>query len=107
MSRQRESRLSSKIIKELNKHPGIFCWKNHGSEFTLAGLPDIIGVGEGMFFGLEVKLPESRENVSPVQRHVHHQLRSAGGFVAVVCSVAEATDAMIRLLGERYEELRD
>jgi hypothetical protein len=89
---QRESRLSRQIIAEVKKKHGlkVFVFKVWGSEHTMAGLPDIIGCLHGRFFGLEVKLPESRSNVSARQELVHGWIRGAGGLCTVVTSVGEA-----------------
>jgi hypothetical protein len=86
---QRESRLSRQIMDALRLE-GYFCFKVHGSEYMMAGLPDIMVCAEGHFIGLETKLPESRGNVSPVQRLVHTKIENAGGAAQVVCSVQEA-----------------
>ena len=86
---QRESKLSRKIMDAL-RIEGYFCFKVHGSEFMMAGLPDIIVCAKGYFIGLETKLPETRENVSPRQHYVHGLINSAGGKATVVCSPAEA-----------------
>lgn len=90
---QRESKLSRKIMDELRMQ-GYFCFKVHGSEFMMAGLPDIIVCAKGRFIGLETKLPDSRGNTSPVQRLVHTKIQHAGGVAVVVCSPQEALDAV-------------
>ena len=69
---------------------GWFCFKVHGSEWMMAGLPDIIVCARGQFIGLETKMPEKRTNVSAAQFVVHEQIDAAGGQVFVVCSVDEA-----------------
>jgi len=69
---------------------GYFCYKNHGSEFMMAGLPDITVCAKGLFIGLETKLPSTRGNVSPMQSLVHSKIENAGGVARVVCSPAEA-----------------
>jgi len=94
MGKQSESKLSSRIIKALNRQPETFAWKNHGSQFTLGGLPDIIVCSRGLFIGLEVKMPGLKDNVSPVQQVVHQQLRAAGGRVHVISSIDEALSAI-------------
>jgi len=94
MGKQAESKLSGRIIQKLNQQPDTFAWKNHGSQFTLGGLPDIIVCSQGLFIALEVKMPGQRDNVSPVQQVVHQQLREAGGRVHVVSSIAEAVNAI-------------
>jgi hypothetical protein len=89
MTQQREARISSAIMEKLRLN-GIFCFKVHGSALMMNGLPDIIACVDGMFIGLETKLPEKRKNVSAVQRLVHNDIMKSGGFVAVVCGASEA-----------------
>jgi hypothetical protein len=60
----------------------------------MAGLPDVIVCAEGLFIGLETKMPDKRANVSPRQALVHEQIRDARGVAVVVTSVAEALDAI-------------
>lgn len=86
---QPESRLSSKILKELRSR-GAFCFKIHGSELTMAGLPDLCICWQGRHFALETKMPAKRSNTSQRQEYVMEQIRQAGGVAQVVCSVAEA-----------------
>lgn len=86
---QGESKLSRKIMDAL-RIKGYFCFKVHGSEFMMAGLPDIIVCANGLFIGLETKLPSTRGDVSPRQVYVHSQIENAGGIATVVCSPAEA-----------------
>ena len=86
---QLESKLSRKIMDALRAE-GYFCFKVHGSENMMAGLPDIIVCADGYFIGLETKLPSTRENVSPRQAYVHSLIENASGVAAVVCSPPEA-----------------
>lgn len=86
---QPESKLSRKIMAELRLE-GYFVFKVHGSEYMMAGLPDLIVCAEGRYIGLEVKMPLARENVSPIQRMVHSHIENAGGVARVICSPAEA-----------------
>lgn len=94
---QRESRLSRKIIDAL-EFEGHFCFKVHGSEMMMAGLPDIIVCARGRYIGLEVKLPETRSNTSLRQDYVHGKIREAGGVAQVVCSPQEALDVVNAVL---------
>ena len=96
---QREAKLSRKIMDALRLE-GYFCFKVHGSEFMMAGLPDIVVCASGRFIGLETKLPESRGNVSPRQRYVHSLINEAGGVARVVCSPAEALRVVQEVLDE-------
>lgn len=88
---QPESKLSRKIMDRLRLE-GYFAFKVHGSEYMMAGLPDIIVCAEGHFIGLETKMPSTRGNVSPRQAYVHSQIEHAGGIARVVCSPQEALD---------------
>ncbi len=103
---QAESRLSRQILSELRSR-GIFANKNHGGPTMMAGLPDITACVEGLYVGLEVKHPHTRNDLSPRQLYVHDKIREAGGFVAVVCSVAEAVDVVnarvreVKSMGDR------
>lgn len=90
---QPEAKLSRRIMDALRLE-GYFCFKVHGSEFMMAGLPDIIVCAGGLFIGLETKMPQSRGNVSPRQTLVHSQIDNAGGIAAVVCSPQEALNVI-------------
>jgi len=77
---------------------GYFCFKVHGSEHMMAGLPDIIVCAGGLFIGLETKMPESRTNVSMRQQYVHGLIRAADGIAEVVCSSDEALKVIAKAL---------
>jgi len=87
---QPESALSRKILKVLNEDPHIFAFKVHGSEYMMAGLPDIVACVDGQFIGFETKMPNKRSNVSPRQKYVHQLIENASGKSWVICSVNEA-----------------
>lgn len=97
---QPESRLSRKIQTAIRAR-GYFCFKVHGSEFMMAGLPDIIVCAAGLFIGLETKMPGKRDDVSPRQALVHEQIRAARGSAIVVTSVDEALDAIDAAIAKR------
>lgn len=86
---QRESKLSRDIMGALRAE-GWFCFKVHGSDKMMSGLPDIIVCAEGKFIGLETKMPEKVNNTSVIQEHRHSQIREAGGVAEVVTSPAQA-----------------
>lgn len=100
MGNQRESQLSRKIMQVLRAE-GYFCFKVHGGPTMEAGLPDIICCANGLFIGLETKLPETRKNVSPKQEHVHGKIRAASGVAVVVCSAREALQVIREALEHR------
>lgn len=99
---QAEAKLSRKIMNALRLR-GYFCFKVHGSEFMMAGLPDIIVCAEGLFIGLETKLPSTRGNVSPRQVYVHSLINAAEGTALVVCSAEEALMAVQKVVEDHYE----
>lgn len=94
---QAESRLSRKIMTEIRAN-GYFCFKVHGSEHMMAGLPDIIVCANGHFIGLETKMPGEEHNTSPRQDYVHGLIRDAGGSAIVITSVQEALQAIAEVL---------
>lgn len=90
---QPESKLSRKIMDRIRAE-GYFCFKVHGSEYMMAGLPDIIVCAQGLFIGLETKMPLERSNTSMRQDYVHGLIRAADGIAQVVCSPDEALAAI-------------
>jgi len=94
---QAEAKLSRKIMDAL-RAKGYFCFKVHGSEFMMSGLPDVIVCAKGYFIGLETKLPSTRGNVSPRQSYVHSLINGAEGVAAVVCSPGEAIDIVAKVI---------
>jgi len=101
---QPESRLSRQIMAAL-RAAGYFCFKVHGSEHMMSGLPDIIVCAGGAFVGLETKMPDKRTNTSARQELVHTQIKHAGGVAGVVCSVAEAL-AVVQAAERRVKRRR-
>lgn len=96
---QPEAKLSRKIMDALRAQ-GWFCFKVHGSEHMMAGLPDIICCAGGRFFGLETKMPHTRGNTSARQEYVHELIRGADGIAQVVTSPEEA----VRLIKQTLKE---
>lgn len=92
---QRESKLSRNIMAALESE-GAFVWKNHGSAFMMAGLPDIVGVYRGHFIGVETKLPGGADP-SVVQKLVHMKIMAADGIVVVARSVEQALVVLRRV----------
>lgn len=86
-----ESRLRSAIVKALSSYAGYWI-VTHQSGTQERGLPDIIGVYQGKFFGLEVKMPGKRHTLTPKQEHVLEKIRRNGGRATVVSAVQEAYD---------------
>lgn len=97
---QKESALSRRIVKALKAEYGrdLFVFKVHGSEFMMAGLPDLIGVYRGFMFAFETKIPDNGNKTSARQDYVIALMRRAGAYVDVPRSVAEALSMFARFV---------
>lgn len=73
-------------------------WKNHGSRFSPAGLPDVMGVARGRLVAIELKTENDRP--SDLQRKWVRDLIAAGGIAFFAGSVQEVVD-YLRLHGFR------
>ena len=73
-------------------HPHIYCVKIHGGIHQARGLPDIVGVANGYFFGLEVKMPGKEHTVTEIQAKKLDDIDAAGGITGVVTSVQQAIE---------------
>lgn len=51
-----ESSITQKFINELRLIRDSFWWKNHATEYSERGLPDVMGVVRGTMFAFEVKV---------------------------------------------------
>ncbi len=91
-----EARIQQDIQKKLTAMR-VFVFKVHGSALMTVGLPDLICCVDGVYLGLEVKTPETRDNVSPKQAYIHDQIRRAGGECHVVWSTHQAVRIIERM----------
>lgn len=57
-----------------------------------AGVPDIIGCYEECFFGIEVKTPGTKNNISKLQEYNLDKIRQAGGHSLVAWNVEQVED---------------
>lgn len=62
-----------------------------------SGIPDLLICFDGMFIGLEVKMPSTRTNVSKLQQYNLQRIIDSGGRSAVVWS-PEQVDELLDLL---------
>jgi len=100
MPKQPESRLQREIRRTLEREFGGFWFKTHGSEFQIAGLPDLIGViPGGIFCGVEVKRPG--KDATPQQLRIMKTIRREGGIAFVAKSPEMAINKMRRALSRR------
>ena len=94
MTKQPESKLSARISKEFAAR-GVWSFKVHGSEYQPAGIPDIVGVYQGLFIACESKMPDG--HLSEIQKFRISRIRNAGGLVVVAYSVADALQMLTHI----------
>jgi len=62
-----ESDVQADIRKALEVEVGGFWWKVVGGRFQRTGLPDLVGVVQGYFIGIEVKVPGRANTLTAIQ----------------------------------------
>jgi Holliday junction resolvase len=78
-----EGKIKRKVIEVLKKHSvWYFFPANNG--FGKAGIPDVIAIVKGHFFGIEVKADRAKKPTA-LQIKCGDEIRSAGGLWMVVC----------------------
>jgi len=90
-----EQQIQKKIITFLEKEG---CYVVKVVSATKSGVPDILGCYEGVFFGIEVKTPKTRNNVSKLQEYNLDQIRLAGGHSIVAWEVEQVEEFLKGLL---------
>lgn len=90
----KESYYQDKIRKRLRqKYPEGFCRKISQGVYAEAGIPDLLFIYEGHYFGFEVKRPLVGR-LSDIQRRTIRLIEKAGGTAAVVCWPEEAIETI-------------
>ena len=82
-----EKKIVNANLAYLKALPDCFCWKEHGSPYSTAGLPDIICCIAGRFVAFEVKAENGR--LTALQDRTLCRIRDAGGVAHVVRSLDE------------------
>ena len=90
-----EQQIQRKIIKYLESQG---CYVVKVVSATKSGVPDIIGCYEGVFFGIEVKTPKTRNNVSKLQEYNLDKIREADGHSLVAWEVEQVEEFIQGLL---------
>lgn len=86
-------------IRSLLKQFGIFHWKVWQGMGSAPGVPDIVGIHQGKFLGIEVKTASGK--LSPHQERFLKNINAAGGIAFVARSlddVIEKLDLQKRML---------
>lgn len=74
---------------------GWWAMKNHGSQYAVAGLPDVLAIKDGKAVWMEAKRPG--EEPTRIQEHRLRELAAAGCPVAVVRSACDARQFLERV----------
>lgn len=82
-----EKTIVNSILKWLKAQPECFAWKEHGGQYGMAGIPDIICCYQGQFLALEVKQPGNK--ATKLQLETIHRIIEAKGQAYVVYSLDE------------------
>lgn len=82
-----EKTIVAKVIEQA-RGLGFWAMKNHGSAYSVKGLPDVLVVKDGLAAWMEVKRPG--EHPTRIQEHRMRELARFGCPVAVVHSAADA-----------------
>ncbi len=90
-----EQQIQRKIITYLESRG---CYVVKVISASKAGVPDIVGCYEGVFFGIEVKTPRTRGNVSKLQEYNLEKIMEAGGQSCVAWELDQVVDFLDGML---------
>ncbi len=84
----KESEIKASIKKYLSLR-GIFTWNQWQGQFSVKGVPDLVGIipGSGKLLGIEVKVPGGKPR--PEQEEFIKRINESGGVAFVASSVEE------------------
>lgn len=89
-----ENTLQRKIQKYLKENlPNSVVWKNHGNQYSVIGLPDIMCVYNGKILCIEVKLPGNKP--TKLQEITLQKLSTAGAITAVAYSIEDVQKILL------------
>lgn len=88
MKMLKESQVQKEICDYLDTLKNCWYFKSHGNRYQKTGLPDLIGVYNGRFFGIEVKRPGGLP--TDIQLFRLEQIKKAGGLGGVADSLVKA-----------------
>lgn len=98
-----EKTVVKKIKDMLEKDFPGFYFKSHGSGYQKTGIPDILGCHKGIFIGIEVKTPKTKNNVSELQKKCIRDINQAGGIAFVAWDENDVKTILTKEIKE-YEE---
>jgi hypothetical protein len=89
---QSEKEIKTEIKKYL-KGRGIFCWNEWQGQFSVKGVPDLIGIlPGGRLLGVEVK--RAKGTLRPEQEEFITKINRCGGLAFVARSVTEVHERL-------------
>ncbi len=95
-----ESYYQKKIMEALKKeYPDAYVVKVSQGAYSIGGIPDIMCVVRGRYFGFEVKRPVFGE-VSSLQELAVNKINASGGTAAIVTYPEEAVSVLKWRFGE-------
>lgn len=100
-----ESTLQRKIQKYLKeKLPDAVVWKNHGNQYSVIGLPDIMCIYDGKLICIEVKIEGNK--TTKLQEVMLEKLHIAGAISSVAYSIDDVEKLLIKnkLIGGTKDE---
>ena len=87
-----EAAIVRRVLAELNSWPKTRAVKMHGSPYSRAGTPDILGCTHGLMFVLEAK--SIGKTPSKIQRYELQKWEQAGAVVRWFTSYQDAIDTV-------------
>ncbi len=89
-----ENTLQRKIQSYLKSNlPNSVVWKNHGNQYSVIGLPDIMCVYKGKLVCIEVKIPGNKP--TKLQEITLKKLSEAGAITGVAYSIDDVEKLLI------------
>ena len=81
----------------MKEQPCCFAFKEHGSAYGTAGIPDIICCYNGKFVAFEVKTP--RGKLSKLQEIIIQKIKNANGIAYKVTNLEDVKEILENLEG--------
>jgi Holliday junction resolvase len=82
-----ETKTKNKIKEYLKTVEGCWFYSAAAGAYSTHGVPDIVGLIRGRFFGIEVKRPGAEKNTTKLQDYALECIRRAGGLAFVASDV--------------------
>ena len=95
-----EQALQSKVIKLIEKDYNGYVVNG---QFTRKGTPDLICCVNSLFVAFEVKLPTTRDTLTPIQQAHIDLIRASNGHAYMISSTDEVKAILDDLLGVTVE----